>query len=388
MLVAEYRRLQVRDHLQGLWRFTDWLPVAEPGTEPIGGCTYRSESLGSGSASTTSGWPSTAGGPSGAPAARPARSRTSRWPRRCSDCGAGAAGVIVATAGNTGRAFADLGAGVGFPVVVVTAEAHVDRIWRSGRRDGADHGRRRDRGRRLQRRHRGGGRGRGPGRLRAGGRGEERGSAGRDRHAPARRRDHHRPDARPLRPGRRAAAPARSACGAWPSASPPTVDSVGCSPASTSPRTTSTTPSTRRGRRGGPRGAGDVPGRCEGAYADVLVNRSPAYAVRGGLHDLLVATRGQTYAVTPRTPPRGGTTFPARGHRHHGGARRRPRRPWPRPWPRGEIARDDCVLLSVTGGGVERLAAGRPAARARRACASCRADEAVDVVAEVADGLG
>ena len=46
---------------------------------------------------------------------------------------AGAAGVIVATAGNTGRAFADIGADVGFPVVVVTAEAHVDRIWRSGR---------------------------------------------------------------------------------------------------------------------------------------------------------------------------------------------------------------------------------------------------------------
>src|SRR5262245_57316391 len=35
MLVAEYPRLQVRDHLQGLWRFTDWLPVEEPGTAPI-----------------------------------------------------------------------------------------------------------------------------------------------------------------------------------------------------------------------------------------------------------------------------------------------------------------------------------------------------------------
>ena len=31
MLVAEYPRLNVRDHLRGLWRFTDWLPVRHPG---------------------------------------------------------------------------------------------------------------------------------------------------------------------------------------------------------------------------------------------------------------------------------------------------------------------------------------------------------------------
>ena len=106
LLVAEYPRLQVRDHLQGLWRFTDWLPVAAPGVEPIGGSTFRSERLG-----TLLGlddlWVAFNGW----------------WPERgarCPTCSfkdlevaptlqrlveAGAAGVIVATAGNTGRAF-------------------------------------------------------------------------------------------------------------------------------------------------------------------------------------------------------------------------------------------------------------------------------------------
>ena len=46
MLVAEYPRLQVKDHLRGLWRFTDWLPVRHPGAGRVGGCTYRSEALG------------------------------------------------------------------------------------------------------------------------------------------------------------------------------------------------------------------------------------------------------------------------------------------------------------------------------------------------------
>ena len=53
----------------------------------------------------------------------------------------------------------------------------------------------------------------------------------------------------------------------------------------------------------------------------------------------------------------------------------------------GEIARDDCVLLSVTGGG---WSAWRPTprCRARSSVRLVPRSEAVDVVAEVADGLG
>ena len=42
---------------------------------------------------------------------------------------------------------------------------------------------------------------------------------------------------------------------------------------------------------------GDVPGSTPAVHADVLVNRNPAYGIHGGLADVLMATGGSTYAV-------------------------------------------------------------------------------------------
>ena len=53
----------------------------------------------------------------------------------------------------------------------------------------------------------------------------------------------------------------------------------------------------------------------------------------------------------------------------------------------GEIAREDCVLLSITGGGMDRLDAEAPLQGPSEVTLAPRS-EAVDVVAEVADGLG
>ena len=53
----------------------------------------------------------------------------------------------------------------------------------------------------------------------------------------------------------------------------------------------------------------------------------------------------------------------------------------------GEIARQDGVLLSVTGGGVERLGQDAPIQGPSDVVLVSR-EEAVEVVAKVADGLG
>ena len=179
-----------------------------------------------------------------------------------------------------------------------------------------------------------------------------------------------------------------SGCGAWPNAWLPTAASAASNPASTWPRTPATTRSTRRGRRAGrPSSPATSPASGEGAYADVLVNRNPAYAARGGLHDLLVATLGQTYAVEADDAARWRATFTE----HEGidimEAPAVALGGLAQAVATGEIARDDCVLLSITGGGMDRLDADAPLQGPSDVRLVPRA-EAVDVVARVADGLG
>lgn len=361
MLVAEYPELRVRDDLAAMWRFVDWLPVEQPGAEPIGGTTYRSEALGD-AFGLDELWVAFNG----------------FWPERGSNCPtcsfkdlevaptlqrlveSGAQGVIVATAGNTGRAFADLGGGVGFPVVVVAAEAHVERIWRAGcpqaattavvgiadgdyndaievaaeaaaqvgfeleggvknvaRRDGIGTllldavttiGRVPD--------HYVQAVGGGPGPIGVWGTAQRLAADGRWGAVEPRfhlaQNDVHHPVHTAWQAGRSELEP------------------------------------------------GDVPAGPVDAYADVLVNRGPAYSVRGGLHDLLCDTRGQTYSVSAADADRWRQAFAdlegidvmeapavAMGALEQAVAT-------------GEIGRGDCVLLSVTGGGVERLAADAP----------------------------
>jgi cysteate synthase len=388
MLVAEYPRLQVRDHLQGLWRFTDWLPVEQPGAGAIGGSTFRSETLGALLGLDDlwvafNGW----------------------WPERgahCPTCSfkdlevaptlqrlveAGAAGVIVATAGNTGRAFADLGAGVGFPVVVVTAKAHVDRIWRSGKPTapttavvGIANGDYNDAievasgaatrvGFELE------------GGVKNVARRDGIGTLLLDAVTTIGRMPDHYVQAVGGGPG---------PIGVWGVAERLAADGRfgGVQPRFHLAQNATHHPvHTAWQAQRATLEPGDVPAGGEGAYADVLVNRSPAYALRGGLHDLLVATRGQTYVVEAEDAVRWRATFTE----HEGidimeapavalGA-------LAQAVATGQIARDDCVLLSITGGGMDRLDTDAPLQGPTEVTIVPRS-EAVDAVAEVADGLG
>jgi len=388
MLVAEYPRLQVRDHLQGLWRFTDWLPVEEPGTDDIGGSTFRSEGLGELLGLDDlwvafNGW----------------------WPERgahCPTCSfkdlevaptlqrlveADAAGVIVATAGNTGRAFADLGAGVGFPVVVVTAEAHVDRIWRSGLPTapttavvgiaGGDYN---DAievaaeaaalvGFELE------------GGVKNVARRDGIGTLLLDAVTTIGRMPNHYVQAVGGGPG---------PIGVWGAAERLAADGRfgGVQPRFHLAQNSTHHPVHTAWQAGrGTIEPGDVPASGDGAYADVLVNRNPAYALRGGLHDLLTATKGQTYAVDGDDAARWRATFTE----HEGidimEAPAVALAGLAQAVASGEIGRDDCVLLSVTGGGVERLHQDAPIQEPADVVLVPRQD-AVEVVAKVADGLG
>ena len=131
LLVTEYgkRRLELRE-LPGMWKFLEWLPCEAP--LPHGGeaITYRSEGL-----SRELGLPHLY------------LSFSGYWPERgarlksCSFKELEAAGVlartrgrtrkilVLASAGNTGRAFAALSQTVPFPVVAVVPEPHLHRMW-------------------------------------------------------------------------------------------------------------------------------------------------------------------------------------------------------------------------------------------------------------------
>lgn len=387
MLVAEYPALTVRDDLDGMWRFVDWLPVDQPGTAPIGGVTYRSEDLG-GLLGLDDLWVAFNGW----------------WPERgahCPTCSfkdlevaptlerlveAGASGVIVATAGNTGRAFADLGAEPGFPVVVVASEDHVERIWRSGRPmapttavvgiAGGDYndaievaadaaalvGFELEGGVKNVARRDGIGTllldavttigripdhyvqavGGGPGPIGVWGMAERLAADGRwgtvePRFHLAQNATHH---------------PVHTAWQAGRAELEPD----------------------------------DLPASGAGAYADVLVNRNPAYALRGGLHDLLVTTRGQTYAVEAEDAARGRDTFATVEGVDIMEAPAVALAALEQAVAAGEIGPEDCVLLSVTGGGVERLDRDGSLQGPGEVPLVDR-DAAVKLVAELADGL-
>jgi cysteate synthase len=132
LLVGEYpRRLEPDTEQEGLWRFTSWLPVAEPGRLAVGSATLAAPELGA-AIGLEDLWVSFSGPWPERGAACPTCSfkdlEAAPTLQRLDECEA--RGVVVATAGNTGRAFAHLGGLLGFPVLVVVADVHLERIWR------------------------------------------------------------------------------------------------------------------------------------------------------------------------------------------------------------------------------------------------------------------
>ena len=94
--------------------------------------------------------------------------------------------------------------------------------------------------------------------------------------------------------------------------------------------------------------------RVSQTYTSMLSNAKPPYSIRGGVRDILKATNGEMYAVS-NDEARSGTE---RVTRHHGFV--------PRPEAgaamaglvqaaeRGTIAKDEVVLVHLTGGGWQR----------------------------------
>ena len=361
MLVGQYpAAFRPDSNAAGLWRYLDWLPVDHAGA-PVSGVTWRSRGLAAELALndlwiTFNGWLPEKGAncPTCSFKDLEATVTLQRLRER------GARGVVVASAGNTGRSFAHLGMDYDFPVVVIVAERHLDRLWRRraahgdntivvGVRD-ADYDdairiaalvapaigyqleggilnvARRDgigtllldavvtMGRMPDHYLQGVGGGAGPVGVWA--MAERLAATG---------------DWGPLVPRFHLAqnavhAPVHSA---W-----------------TAGRSFLT--------------ATDFPVVPAAAYADVLVNGSPAYAVCGGLHDALSATRGSTWAVTGSDAAAAAEQFEVLEGIDLMEPAALAVAALRQAVSRGAIGRDDTVLLGATGGGVGRLLADTP----------------------------
>ena len=130
LLRAEYQNAIVpRDH-PGLWRWVDWLPVSKAGALTAGSICYKSEGLGR-ALMLSNLWISFHG----------------YWPERGADCPTttfkdmeavttlqrledhNVPGLICSSAGNTARAFAHFGGLANFPILLIVAEKHLERLW-------------------------------------------------------------------------------------------------------------------------------------------------------------------------------------------------------------------------------------------------------------------
>lgn len=137
LLRTEYssKRLSLRDDLSGLWKFYDWLPVKEPlrgsGEKPV---TYRSEGLArvlgleNLSVSFSGYWPE-----------RGAKMTTCSFKdleapptvERMMEAEDERV-LVVASAGNTARAFAQAASSVDLPLVLVVPKGGLHRLWIDG----------------------------------------------------------------------------------------------------------------------------------------------------------------------------------------------------------------------------------------------------------------
>ncbi|MEQ9104155.1 MAG: cysteate synthase [Rhodothermales bacterium] len=114
----------------GLWRWVDWLPVSMRGSQTAGSICYRSQGLAD-ALGLANLWISFHG----------------FWPERAADCPTttfkdmeavttlqrlrdhDVPGLICASAGNTARAFAHFGGLDAYPILLVVAEKHLGRLW-------------------------------------------------------------------------------------------------------------------------------------------------------------------------------------------------------------------------------------------------------------------
>ncbi|NQV73166.1 hypothetical protein HQ496_08585, partial [bacterium] len=89
-------------------------------------------------------------------------------------------------------------------------------------------------------------------------------------------------------------------------------------------------------------------------YSDLLVNRAPAYSVRGGLFDMLVESNGMTYAVPYEEAEAADRLFREAEGIDCMSPGAVALASLQQAISRGEVHRDDTILLNISGGGQER----------------------------------
>ena len=127
-----HEKLTVNENNEGIWKYLDWLPVSKSTKHNTGTVTYKSEGLAK-KLGLNNLWITYHG----------------YWPERGGLCPTGAfkdmeavptiqrlrdhgcSGVICASAGNTARAFSHFCDLDNFPLIVVVADIHAHRIWRT-----------------------------------------------------------------------------------------------------------------------------------------------------------------------------------------------------------------------------------------------------------------
>ena len=130
MIQAEYQKEFKTTDSEGVWRYFDWLPAREISSQTAGTVTYQAKELGE-KIGLSNLWVAFHG----------------YWPEKNGLCPTGSfkdmeavptiqrmkdhscKGIICASAGNTARAFTHFCADDDFPLIVVIADIHADRIW-------------------------------------------------------------------------------------------------------------------------------------------------------------------------------------------------------------------------------------------------------------------
>ena len=90
-------------------------------------------------------------------------------------------------------------------------------------------------------------------------------------------------------------------------------------------------------------------------YSDYLLSESPAYSVRGGVYDILEASNGQTYIVKECDAIEAGDILETVEEIDVLSPAKVALASLIQAKESGEVSKDDCILLNVSGGGVERL---------------------------------
>ena len=90
-------------------------------------------------------------------------------------------------------------------------------------------------------------------------------------------------------------------------------------------------------------------------FSDYLLNKAPAYEVKGGVHDILKDSNGQTYIVSKEDAEKAKSIFESIEGIDIMSPGAVALASLVQALKNGEINPDDCTVLNISGGGIERM---------------------------------